>query len=527
MRRTGSAAALLLAACSTAAPPSEPDPASLRRLTRAQYENAVRDLLGADIVLPPNPEPDVRAAGLLEVGALASSLSPRGVEGYEAGAFVLAEQALSPERRASIVPCEPSAAVDAQCAAAFVTAVGRRAWRRPLTADEVQTVAALGTNAASALSDFYEGLEFSLATLLQAPEFLYRIELGEDGEGGRRFTPWETASRLSFLLWNRPPDDALLDAAERGDLLDPDGIVVEAERMLADPRARAGLEAFFADMMQLAELDDLYKDGTLYPFMSDTLPDAMYRETVSVFSGLVLDERGDLRDLATRTRTEVDAELAALYSVRSPTREGFAAIDFGEDSVRRGLLGQASYLALHAHPTNTSPTLRGKFLREVLLCQSLPGPPANVDTSIPPVTEEAPTLRERVDRHLSDPGCASCHLRMDPIGLGLEQFDGIGRYRDRENGAPIDASGDLDGVAYDDARGLGDAVRDHEDFGRCFVRTLVRYANARREGPGEIDTLEWLEAETDRQDYRFDVALLDLLGSDLFLAAGDPAEDTE
>ena len=461
------------------------------------------------------------------MGASTAAVSPRGVEQYEAAAYALAEQALNPDRRATVVGCNPTGIVDEGCARGFLASFGRRAWRRPLTDEEITTLVDIAGTSAAVLGDFHEGLQFAVAAVLQAPDFLFRVELGEDdADGGRRWTDHEMAERLSYLFWNTTPDDALLDAADAGELTTDDGIQAQVDRLLESPRAREGLRAWFTDLLHLGDLDDLYKDPNVFEFMSDTLGPAAREETLLGFERLVFDDEGDLRDLMTTRTAYVDRELAALYDIRAPAREGFAAAELPEDGLRRGLLGQASFLAGQSHPVSSSATLRGLFIREVLLCQVMPGPPAGVDTSIPPVTERARTLRERVANHLSDESCAGCHVLMDPIGLGVEHFDGVGRFRATDNGATIDASGDLDGATFADPVELAQTIRDHDSFVPCLVKNLGRYANGKVEGGGQFESLGWLADELAAGDHDLKAFLPILAKSSMFRAAGviEPGE---
>jgi len=242
---------------------------------------------------------------------------------------------------------------------------------------------------------------------------------------------------------------------------------------------------------------------------------------------LVFDEDADLRGLMTTRRTFLDRELAMLYDVQAPSLEGFESLELDPEGKRGGLLGQASILALNSHPTSSSPTLRGKFVREVLLCQSIPAPPAGVDTSIPPPTAEAATLRDRVLEHLANPSCAVCHELTDPIGLALENFDGIGRFRTLDGGAPIDSSGEFDGAAFEGPVDLAEAIVEHEDFVPCIVETLTRYATGSHEMEGSTEGLDWLSGEFQYDRYRTQALVEDLVTSPLFLQAGtveDPGE---
>ncbi len=511
----------------TSWPEADPGPPALRRLTQGQYENTVHDLFGYDVYVPPDLEPDIRIHGLVALGASVVAISPRGVERYEEAAYIIAEQAMEAWRRPRLVPCEPASVDDADCATEFLETLGRRAWRRPLTDEEVSRLVTVSMGAARTLGDFHEGLEFGIAGLLQSPDFLLRIELGEPGDEGRRYTGWETASRLSFLFWNSGPDDELLDAAERGELTTPAGIDTQALRLIEHPRAKQGLSAWVTDMLRLDLLDGMSKDPSIYVATTDELGSSARTETQMLFEDLVFIEDADMRDVLTTRRTYLDRTLATLYEVRAPARDGFERVDLPEDGPRAGLLGHASVLALHSHATSTSPTLRGKFIREALLCQILPAPPGNVDTSIPPADATAPTLRARVKSHLEVPACRGCHEAMDLVGLALEEFDGIGKHRQLDNGFPIDASGELDGAVYDDALGLAVALRNHERFVPCMVEQVVKRALGRELIDGETEAFDALVDSFRGRDHRLQPLWLDLVQHPMFLTVGDAADVLE
>ncbi|MCA9643978.1 MAG: DUF1592 domain-containing protein [Myxococcales bacterium] len=502
--------------------PLNPAPVTLKRLTQAQYKNAIHALLGAEIVVPSALEPDSEAGGFLNVGGSIASISSRGVEQYERAAYDIAEQAMEPgAERDALVPCAPAANVDDSCASAFVSSFGRKLWRRSLSQAEVDRYVAIASEAGRQLGDFYDGLEFAMAGLLQSPDFLFRVELGEADPGSsfKRYTSTEMASRLAFFLWNSTPDDDLLDAGERGDLLDESQIDAQVDRMLASPQARSGVRNFFSELYGLQGLDDLVKDTTIFTSHSADLgPDAR-EETLRLIEYMVFDEDADYRDLFTTRKTFLNRRLAALYSVPAPSIDGFALTELPKDGPRRGLLGQASVLAMHSHPTNTSATLRGKFVRTVLLCGEIPPPPANVDTSLPEASASAPTLRDRIQDHLSVPVCASCHRAMDPIGLALEKFDGIGKFRTLEANTPIDASGELDGTPFKDAVGLGEAIANHPNLGRCLTQKLYRYAKASVEREGEDGEVVRLTEAFLLSNFRIKVLLREIAKSDGFRMA--------
>ena len=504
------------------APEIEPASPALRRLTRSQYRNAVTDLFEAELYIPTNLEPDNEVEGLLSLGASTTSVSAYGVELYEDAAFLVAEQVIeSDDAWAAAVPCTPSSSADADCAAEVMAGVATRAWRRPITDDELTRLTQLTVAVGADSADFATGVMYGLAAILQSPHFLYRVEHGTGDGTQRPLTDWELASRLSFLLWNSIPDDELLSAAAAGELQETAGLEVQARRLLSDDRARQGIRNLFTEVYHLYELDHLGKDPTVFQHASPDLGPAAREETLLVLEEIILDDDADFRTLFTTQRTWVDRRLAALYSVAAPTDNGFGPVELPTAGRRRGLLGQASFLLSQSHPTSSSATKRGKFVRTTVLCQDIPAPPADVDTSIPEADATSPTLRERLETHLEDPTCAGCHNLTDPIGLGFENFDGIGRWRDTENGAVIDATGDLDGATFDDAWGIGAAVANHRSLSRCMTRHLYRYGTGRIEGDSEDALLDWLDLGFQASEYSFQDLLVDTILSDGFRTVGE------
>jgi len=493
----------------------DPAPVVLKRLTKAQYRNSIQDLFGEHIAVPISLEPDVPEHGFLTVGGSVSGISALGVERYETAAFDLAAQVLEPgEARDALMPCEPSASDDVACANLFITRVGREVFRRPLTNDEVARYQSVWAQAVAVLAaqdgeppqgeppHFYDGLTFSLAGLLQSPHFLFRVELGAQQGETLAYTDYEMATRLSYFLWNTTPAPWLLDAAERGELNDDATLSAHIDQMLRSNKARAGIRNFFSERFELHLLDDLVKDGEVFTSHSADLGPEAREETLTLIEHAVFDEDADYRDLFTTRTTFLNRRLAALYGVAAPALEGFAQTTHAESSPRAGLLGHASLLALYAHSASTSSTLRGKFIRKVLLCGEIPPPPADVDTSLPEPSGTMPTLRDRIQEHLVNPSCAACHSYMDPIGLGLEQFDGLGRFRTHENDHPIDPSGDLDGTPFADAAALGEVIRNHPEVSPCLVRHLYRYALAVPEGDAYEDQLGQLSEQFAFEGYR-------------------------
>ena len=496
----------------------------MQRLTREQYVNAIRDILGEEIVIAGGLEPDLASNGFLTVGAAASITSPRGVEQYEASATSIAAQAMSnAEVVDRIFNCEPAGEVDDACARETLRTLGRRVYRRTLTSAELDRLTNIAAVAGDTVDDFYEGFSYALAAMLQSPNFLYRVEAGEaDPAGGRRYTSDEIASRLSFLLWNTTPDDELLDAAEDDALVTDAGLQQQALRLLSDELARDGVGNLFTEYLQLYELEHLSKDPTIFVHMSTEVGDFAREETLRLINDLVFDRDVDFREFYVADYTFINRKLAAIYNVPAPAREGFARAELDEAGGRRGFMGQLSFLALHSHPTNSSPTLRGRFIRETLLCGTVPPPPSNVDTSIPEPSPDARTLRDRLEQgHLNVPNCASCHLLMDPLGLGFENFDSLGRWRDTENDALIDASGDLDGEEFADAWEFGDLVANHRNLALCITRNVYRYASGRIESFEEARVVEGLAERFEKGGFQIQELLFGFIMSPGFRQVGD------
>lgn len=506
--------------------PLEPASAPLRRLTKSQYHNILHDLFGDEVSIPALDEPDTLSEGLVAIGSGKTTFSSRAVNSLEKAALGMALQVIeSEDLREAFVPCTPTSTVDATCAKAALAPIARHVWRRSATDEELDGMAQLAGEAAEILGDFHAGLRFGIAQVLQSPHFIFRAEVGEIRDGQRVFTGVELASRLSLFLWNTGPDAELLEAAESGALSTQDGLLEQAQRLLESPRARIGLRTFFIEYLQLQKLHALRKDPTIFEHFDTQLGADALEETLLTLEDRVFDNPGDFRDIMTSRTTFVSPHLAAVYGLPSPAQEGFERIQLPEDGERRGLLGQVSFLGLHAHEVSTSATRRGLAVRWVLLCQPMPQPPVDVDTSIPEPSEGLVTLRDRVQEHMENESCAACHRLLDPIGLGLENFDGIGRWRDLENDAVIDPSGDLDGVDFAGPSELAEAIRDHPAFVPCVVQKLTSYARGRSQGADDQASLDDLYKRFASSGHDFRSLVLDVIVSPLFRQVGDPTEE--
>jgi Protein of unknown function (DUF1592)/Protein of unknown function (DUF1588)/Protein of unknown function (DUF1595)/Protein of unknown function (DUF1585)/Protein of unknown function (DUF1587) len=484
----------------------------LRLLTRAQLESTLRDLLGDFAELGDTQEDSTRD-GFASIGATYDAISVRGVEQFEDALLPLLRTVFEDAaRRSKLIGCMPTGLDDASCVGQFIQDFGRRAWRRTLTQAEQDLHVKLALSAAQALGDIYQGLMHATSALLESPHFLYRVELGApDTEGTYWYSGWEMGSRLSYLLWNTTPDAALLDAAEAGKLDTADGVRAEAKRLLASPRARTGIARFGREFVDLEGLSEIPKDD---PRMTPTLRAAMAAEVDQLF-GRWLDAGADAMDLYDSTKTFANAELAKLYGLPGTAAMGsdLVPVTLPADGLRAGLLGTGAVLSVYSGQARTSPTQRGVFVREKILCQEMPSPPPNVNTTLP--TDPNLTARQKLEMH-RQPGCIECHKLTDPIGFGFEVFDWIGAKRDKIGTEPIDPSGNLDDYQFKNVRELATHLKEMPEVQSCVLQNLFRYSAGHLEGDSDGSTLAaWrdLFAKSNREMATF---LVDTTASDGF-----------
>ena len=439
----------------------------------------------------------------------------------------------TPSRR-RIFTCRPAGTTpdaEAACATEILSTLARRAYRRPVTDADVAVLLRFFEEGRSG-ADFDAGIEMALQRLLISPEFLLRVERDPEGvETGRPYlvSDLELASRLAFFLWSSLPDDALIDAAATGTLRDPAVLESQVRRMLADPRAESLVTNFAAQWLYLRNLTAVSPDFIVFPDFDETLRRALRRETELFFESIVREDRSAL-DLLTADYTFVNERLAKHYGMPGIYGSHFRRVALPPDSPRGGLLGQGSILAVTGYATRTSPVVRGKWVLENLLGTPPPPPPPNV----PPLSEEKSdavlSMRERMIEHRRNPVCASCHAQMDPVGLSLENFDAIGRWRTLTDGfAPIDASGSLpDGTTFDGVAGLRQALVSRADqFVRTLAEKLLTYGLGRALEHYDAPAVRAIEREAAGQDYRFSSIVLGVVNSTPFQmrrpAAGEAA----
>ncbi len=474
-----------------------------RRLTRTEYLNAIRDLLG----VPVDARFEIPSDGAGGVGfdTHGSTLftSPIHVEQYLAVAADAVERALAtPEwqshwRRAALET--PAARAAAQ---ATLERFAWRAWRRPVLDAEVQRLlqlydfgvfGALATVAAApgqsdetpsangvTAESHRRGLQQAMTGILVSPNFLFVVEAESPQGGVQPLSPHELATRLALFLWSSVPDEALLEAAAAGRLSTDEEILAQTQRMLRDPRSRALGENFGLQWLGLANfLTTARPDAEQFPEYDPALAVDLREEVVRTISQLFRENRS-LETLIDSPMIEVNGRLAAYYGLPLPAEADWQAVTVG-DAPRGGLLTAGAVLVHTSYPRRTSPVLRGRWLLEEILGSKVPPPPPGVPALDDTVTEQAATLRERLERHRQNPECAACHDRMDPLGFGLENFDALGRWRETDQSSPIDARGTLpSGQSFVGPQELKRVVLQRsEEFQQHFVRKLLGFALGR------------------------------------------------
>ena len=504
-----------------------------RLITERQYVNTIANIFGPEIEIITQFAPMQRTDGLLALGAAGAGVPAGQMVKFQRAARQVATQIVQngnlalrlPSQRTTLIPCKPAdaAAPDDACARIFLSAVGRLLYRRPVADARLDQLIAEAAKSAKLAGNFYTGLSMVIEGMLLSPEVLFITDRSEPDParpGRLRLDAYSYASRLSFFLWDSAPDGLLLEAAERGALSTLEGRTRIIDMMLASPRLEDGVHGFFDDMLHFDSFANLAKDPNTYPAETGlTLTDAREQTLRTIYYHLVT-RNADYRDLFTSRTLLMSPSLGVIYGV--PTKPGWHPYTFPDDSPRAGLLTHVSFLALHAHPARSSPTRRGKELRELLLCQRVPLPPPNVDFSaLENPKAEHRTQRDRVNFHLENPVCAGCHRITDPIGLALENFDGAGQYRTTEKGAVIDASGSLDGRAFRDAAGLGQALHDHPSLPSCLARRAYSYGIG-ASAENDKQAVDYFTQKFAASGYRFRTLLREVALSPAFYTLAAP-----
>jgi hypothetical protein len=435
---------------------------------------------------------------------------------YIGGPYGKAASGDSTTRRRIFI-CNPKAAADEEpCANRILSTLARRAYRRPLTDADVQTLLSSYRDGRSG-KNFDEGIREGVERILVSPSFLFRIEREPTKVAAGSvypLSPLDLASRLSFFLWASIPDEELLNVALNGTLTDPAVLTQQVRRMLRDPRSRSLVDSFATRWLELNKLSGLVPDSAVYPEFDENLRDAMKQET-QLFIASQLHEDRSVLELLTANYTFLNERLAKHYGIPDVYGNHFRRVTFTDGS-RGGLLGQASVLAVTSYPNRTSVAIRGRWLLANMFGSPPPPPPADVPDLKPAGVDGQPlALRQRMELHRKNTQCASCHRRMDPMGFSLENFDALGKWRSESDGAPVDASATLpDGTRFDGLPGLRSFLASHqEDFVRTFASKLLAYGMGRGIEYTDLPAIRKISRDSAKDDYRWSSVLLGVVNS--------------
>jgi hypothetical protein len=507
-----------------------PSAGAYRRLTASAFRNSLRDLLQGPVTSGALEPDSWSIGGFASVSAATVSISAAGVEQYQTAIDAATTQAFADStRRSKLLGCTPKSATDVVCFQSFVTRLGRLAWRQPLTPAQVTRYATLIASVAATLGDVNEGMRAGLQGLLLSPNFLYRIERGAPPAGGGsgfwQYTGSEVATRLSYFLTNSTPDATLLDLADQNGLQTKEAILAQADRLLGTTVGRESVGNFASELYQLQIIASRAKDPKFTDY-TPALQTAMVQEIPAMFQSIVFDRNASVLELLTTRNTFVTKDLAALYGLPTTglSSTALTATTLPADGLRAGLLTTAGFLSLYANQEEGSPTQRGKFIRETILCTPIPLPPPNVSTVLPdPPAGVVYTKRQRLATHQSVASCAVCHKMMDPLGLTLENFDAIGKYRSTDQGQPIDVSGDLDGTSFSGPVELGQTLAGQPAVADCLVRNMYRYGTGHVDTATEQPVLDALKSTFRTGGYHVRDLMRDIVSSDGFRFVAAPA----
>jgi len=402
------------------------------------------------------------------------------------------------------------------CASKIVSALAKRAYRRPATAQELDALTRIAAMVRKNGDSFDESIRVALQAMLMSPNFLFRAEHQVAGSGAVPVEAHDLASRLSYFLWGSMPDDELMRVADAGTLQKPAVFEAQVRRMLSDPKADALVENFVAQWLGLRGLDRRKPDPAHFPTVDDELLDDMRQET-KLFARAVMREDRSVLDFLDGKFTFVNGPLARFYGIPGVDGEAHRRVEL-DGETRGGILSQGAILTLSSYATRTSPVLRGKWVLENLLGTAPPPPPADV-----PALEEknlgtAASLRERLEQHRANPACAVCHVQMDPIGFGLENYDAAGRWRDHEGKFPIDSSGTLpEGTSFRGPKELKQVLRNRSGlYTRNFTEKMLTYALGRGLEPYDRREVDAIEHQVSENGYKFSAVVMGIVNSTPF-----------
>jgi len=498
-----------------------PGESPIRRLSNAEYRNTIADLLDDEALADQVTGSFVSETESLGFRNSAKFLQVNTVtaQHYMDAAEEIAKQVRA--QPASVLPCAPPAAnAESACAAQFIADFGRKAYRRPLTNDELASYQAI-YDKARADYNFATGIEWLAFSMLQSPHFLNRVEFTDapaSGDAYARASSYEMASRLSFLLWQSMPDAALFEAAEQDALATDADVAAQARRMLADPKAKRVYQ-FFEQWLDVDELPAMERDLELYPDYDPGLPALLAQETRAFVDHVLWEGGGDFATLLTAPYTYANAALAEHYGLSGVSGSDFVQVD---TPGRAGVLTLGGVVSVHDKPTRSSIVLRGLRVRTELLCQVVGAPPADIVVDLPEIAPGMPQSK-RLEMHRAEPLCAGCHNLMDPLGEPFESFDATGRLRtEDEQGNPVQTAGAISHTLTSDAT-VADAIElsaklaASDEVRACFATQAFRFFYGREEGDADSCSIKQLVSAFEQSNYSIQELLVALTQTDAFL----------
>ncbi len=496
--------------------------APMRRLNRFEYSNTLQDLLGENLRFG-NQLPSEEVGNGFGNEARSMSVSSLLAEQYGEVADEVANRTVGDDARwNSLHSCvaSVSAGSESSCSTRLIERLLTRSFRRPATTAE-QSVYGTLYQSMREKRDFKAAIEAVISAVLQAPEFLYRVEFGSNdvASGKLKPTAYEMASRLSYFLWGSMPDDALFKTAEAGGLSTADSVLREAQRMLDDGKSRRMVEYFFDSFLPISGLSNLERDSELFPTFSAEVGALMRTEVHTLVQHVIFDGPGDWTSVLTAPYSFMDGKLASFYGVEGVSGDRFRKVDV-DTNQRLGLLTRAGIMAGTIHSSKTNPVVRGANIVKQMLCIDIPLPTGDVaDLITPPDPGSGATARDRFSRHSSDPVCQNCHKLMDPVGLVFEQFDPVGLFRTHENNTLIDTHGELpgSGVQVANAVEMVQAIADDPRTYQCFAYNWANFAYGKTIGVEESCLKSSIERAFVESDYNVKTLLLDLTQTQDFL----------
>lgn len=491
--------------------------APMRLLTRYEYDYTIKDLLGIDTTIARDQFPPENSVAGFENNSDSHNVSPLLARKLMEAAEAIADEVIA-TRKAELVHCDLS---QSACVSDFLKGFLLRAFRRPATDEERAIFEDLYANTRSSLSED-DALSVVIQATLQSPQFLYRIELKDDHTAGEliALNDYEVATRLSYFLWGSMPDQPLMAAAAKGELQSAEQVAKQARRMLADRRSHELVGHFYRQWLGLDALDSMVKDNATYPEWTPAITQEWRDSLYAYINAIHFEKNGTLDDLLTSNQVFLSEGLAPIYGFEA-TKTGMNEFAAPEEQ-RAGLLTQPAVMALLAYPTQGSPIHRGIFVRERLLCQKLPPPPNNILIT-PPDPDPNATTRHVFEQHTADPACAGCHTMIDPVGLGFENYDGIGRFRVVENGLPVDATGNLSNTAdptiggdFDGAVMLSRMLADAREVQDCVADHWYTFAMGHPESNADMCAADRVRSQFAASGGTFEELLVAITTSDEF-----------